>query len=47
MAAEEEVKDLEQRLEVPQVSFQRDAVAKVLAALLAQVHPHHSDNIIF
>jgi hypothetical protein len=38
---EEEIKDLEQKLEVPQVSFQRDAVAKALAALLAQVPPSH------
>jgi hypothetical protein len=36
---EEEIKDLEQKLEVPQVSFQRDAVAKAIAALLAQVPP--------
>jgi hypothetical protein len=34
---EEEIKELEQKLEVPQVSFQRDAVAKALAVLLAQV----------
>jgi hypothetical protein len=42
---EDEIKDLEQRLEVPQVSFQRDAVAKAVTVLLAQVEerskPHN------